>query len=275
MATTVMMQHLGQEVNHLVGGDPLLVQGEQQVPTFADRRKSSHTSAPSGDLCLGGLSPRCPGFAQERCQRHVCLVLKIQKRPVFPHRFSNLGQSIVHPFLTRLVVRLEILTFRFLVRESRFAKPSPNRVFRDGDLQFLLNHLMDPPYGPQVCFVPEMCGRLKNKVPQPFALQLFQLTRPSTSCLPVQAIFTLLSISLYPPKQGGTVCVISLRNFPGRKAAPNDGLHRANPNIESRISSLTHGDRLSRQTPFESTPMLQIYCGGPYVQEARGLSEPA
>ena len=53
MTTAVMMQHLSQEMNHLVRSNPLFVQGKQEMPAFADRRKGSNSSALSGDLCFG------------------------------------------------------------------------------------------------------------------------------------------------------------------------------------------------------------------------------
>jgi hypothetical protein len=39
MTTMVVTEHLGQQMNHLVGGDSLLIQGEQEISAFTDRRK--------------------------------------------------------------------------------------------------------------------------------------------------------------------------------------------------------------------------------------------
>jgi hypothetical protein len=36
---------------------------------------------------------------------------------------------------------------------------------------------------------------------------------------------------------------------------------------------MTHGDKLSRHTLSESRPMLQIYCGGPYLPAGAKSSE--
>src|SRR5271166_6039378 len=121
MTLAVMAQHVSQEVNHLVRSNPLLVQGKEEMSSSADRRKSGDSSPFSSDLTLGCLSARCPRLPQERCQRYVCLVLKIENRPVFPHCFSYSWQCVFQPFLTCLVIRLEVLTFRFLVRQSRLA----------------------------------------------------------------------------------------------------------------------------------------------------------
>jgi hypothetical protein len=115
-----MLEHLSQEMNHLVRRYPLLVQGRQQMPAFADCRERRDFSPLPRDLGLGGLAPRGPGFAQERRQRNVGLVLKVQDCSVFPHRVANRGQLVLDPFLSRRLVRLEILTFWFIDSQGPF-----------------------------------------------------------------------------------------------------------------------------------------------------------
>jgi len=125
---------------------------------------------------------------------------------------------------------------------------------------------MDPPHRPQVRLIPETCGWLKNKVPKSLAVHLFQLTRASTSGLPVQAIVSVLSISFDPSKKGSAIGTIGLRNFAYCQAMTNDSLNCPNPHVVSRIPSLAHGGKLSREMPFESSSMLQIYWDGPYLR---------
>ena len=259
-----MMEHLSQEVNYFVRSNPLLVQGKQEVSLFADRRKSGDSSPFSGNLALGGLSSWCPGLAQERRQRNIGFVLKIKNRPVFPHCFTYFWQRVFQPFLTCLVVRLEILTLRFLVRQSRFSKPSPNRVLRHDHLEFLLHDLMYPCYGPQVGLIPEVCRRLKNEVPEPLTAYLLQLPWASTPGLPVQASFSFILIAFNPSKQGSAVCAVRPCNLTDGKARRHYSLHSPYPHFIRRVSSVNHGDRLCSHTPFESRLMLHIYCDGPY-----------
>src|SRR3990172_5373762 len=104
MTLAVMIEHVSQEVNDLVRSNPLLMQDKQEMPSPADRRKSSNSSTFSGDLTLRGLSAWCPRLAQKCRQGNVRLVLKVKNRPVFPHRFAYLGQRALQPFLTCLLV---------------------------------------------------------------------------------------------------------------------------------------------------------------------------
>src|SRR3989337_115473 len=251
-------------MNDFIRGNPFLVQSKQQMATSADCRNGGNSSALSADPRFGSLSPRRPRLAQERRQGNVRLVLKIQNRPVFPHGFADFWQFACQPFQACSVVRLEVLTFWFLVGEPRFPKPSPNRVLGDGDLQFLLNDLMDPRHSPQVCFIPNTGCRLKNDLPQLFAVQLRQLAWTPASRSPVQAVFSLLPIPLDPTKECRAIRTVSLRHLSDGKAMKKDSLHGANPNIVGRVPSLAHGGRLSRQVPCVSRSMLQIYCGEPY-----------
>ena len=260
-----MTEHLSQEVNDFIRSDPLLVQSKQEVSLLADRRKSGDPSSFSGNLTLGGLSSWCPGLAQERRQRNIGLVLKIENCPVFPHGFTHFRQRTLQPFLTSLVVRLEILTLRFLVCQSRFSKPSPNRVLRHDHLEFLLNNLMYPSHGPQVCLISEVCRRLKNQIPKPLAVHLPQLSWASAPNLPTQANFSLSLIAFEPPKQGSAVSTVCFRNVADREASTQHSLHCPCPHFVRRISSVNHGGRICRPILFESTLMLQIYCDEPYI----------
>src|SRR5271157_4645775 len=176
MTLAVMMQHVSQEVNHFLRSNPLLIQGEQEVSSLADRRKCGDSSPFSRDLTLGRLSAWCPRLPEERCQRNICLVLKIENCPVFPHCFPYFGQRVFQPFLTCLLIRLEVLTFRFLIRQSGFTKPSPDRILRHDDLQLRLHDLMYPCYCPQICFKPEPRRRLENEVPETLAAYVPQLS---------------------------------------------------------------------------------------------------
>src|SRR5580658_5573931 len=265
MTPAVMIQHVSQEVNHLVRSNPLLIQGKQEVSSSADRRKGGDSSPFSSDLALGRLSARRPRLAQECRQRNVCLVLKIENRPVFPHCFAYFGQRVFQPLLACLLVCLEVLAFRFLVRQSRFAKPSPNSVLRHNDVQFRLHDLMYPCYGPQVCLIAELRRRLKNEVPEPVTVYVLQLPGASTSGLPVQPEFSALLIPSYPSKKSSAVCAVRPRHVANGEALTEHSLHSSRPNLIRRVYSMTHGDKLSRHTLSESRPMLQIYCGGPYV----------
>src|SRR5271157_5737408 len=147
-----MIQHLSQEVNYLVRSNPLLMQGEEEVSSLAHRRQCGHSSPFSRDPPLGRLSAWRPRLAEERCQRNIRLVLKIENCPVFPHCLAYFGERIFQPFLACLGIRLEVLTFRFLIRQSCVTKPSPDRVLRHDDLQLLLYDLVYPCHRPQICF---------------------------------------------------------------------------------------------------------------------------
>src|SRR5580700_4094812 len=195
-----MIQHLSQEVNYLVGSNPLLMQGEEEVSLLAHRRQCGDSSPFSRDLTLGRLSAWRPRLAEERCQRNIRFVLKIENCPVFPHSFAYFGERVFQPFLACLGIRLEVLTFRLLIRQSCVTKPSPDRVLRHDDLQLLLDDLTYPCHRPQICFKSELCRRLENEVPKALAVYVSQLSRASASNLPMQPGFAMLLIAFNPPK---------------------------------------------------------------------------
>ena len=230
----------------------------------ADRRKGGDSSPFSGDLTFGCLSTWRPRLPEEGCQRNIRFVLKIENRSVFPHCFPYLGQRVFQPFLTCLLIRLEVLTFRFLVRQSCLTKPSPDRVFRHDDLQLRLHDLMYPCYGPEIRFKAELCRRLENEVPEALAVHSSQLPGASTSNLPTQSIFFISLIPLHPAKHGRAVCIVCPRNLTDGHALAQDSLHCACPNFIRRVSSVNHSDGLSRHKRPVSILMLQIYCDEPY-----------
>ena len=259
-----MVQHLSQEVNDLVRSNPFLMQGEQEVSLPADRRKGGDSSPFASDLPLGCLSTWCPRLPEEGCQRNVRFVLKIENRPVFPHCFPYLGQCLFQPFLTCLLIRLEVLTFRFLVRQPCLTKPSPDRVPRHNDLQLRLYDLMYPCYGPKISFKSEPCRRLENEVPEALAVYSSQLPGPSAPNLPMQPSFSIPLVPFHPSKQGRAICIVCPRNLANGHALAQDCLHCSCPNFIRRVPSVTHSDGLSRHKRLASILMLQIYCDEPY-----------
>jgi hypothetical protein len=124
---------------------------------------------------------------------------------------------VFQPLLACLLVCLEVLTFRFLVRQSRFAKPSLDGVLRHNDVQFRLHDLMNSCHRPQVCLIAELRRRLKNEVPEPVTVYVLQLPRASTSGLPVQPRFPPLLKAFYPSKKGCAVCAVPLATSPMAK----------------------------------------------------------
>ena len=100
------------------------------MSSLADGRHRRDTASSSGDTLFRGLAPRGPRLAQKCGQRDVGLVLKIENGPVFRDRFAGSRQYRSYPFLSGFFVNLIVFSLWFLVGQSSFAKPSPNRVFR-------------------------------------------------------------------------------------------------------------------------------------------------
>ena len=188
MTLAVMTQHLRQEVNHLVRSDPLLVQGEEEVSLSADCRKGRHSSSFSRNLPFGGLSSWCPCFAQKRRQRDIGFVLKIEISPGISARFHGLWAAY-SPTIPDEPCRPSRNTDALVSGTSvPLPQPSPDRVLRHNHLEFLLHNLMYPSHRPQVCFIPERCGRLKNQVPEPLVVHLRSFRGrplPPRRCRPV------------------------------------------------------------------------------------------
>src|SRR5271157_1346995 len=266
-----MIQHLSQEVNYLVRSNPLLMQGEEEVSSLAHRRQCGHSSPFSRDPPLGRLSAWRPRLAEERCQRNIRLVLKIENCPVFPHCLAYFGERIFQPFLACLGIRLEVLTFRFLIRQSCVTKPSPDRVLRHDDLQLLLYDLVYPCHCPQICFKPKLRRRLEDEVPKALAVYVSQLSGASASNLPMQPGFSMVLIAFNPPKNGTAIYIVCSRDLAERHVLANDSLHCSCPNLIRRVSSVKHSDGLSRYSRFTSRLTLQFYWDEPYILFRRSI----
>ena len=239
------------------------MQGEEEVSLFAHRRQCRDSSTFSRDLTFGRLSAWRRRLAEERCQRNIRFVLKIENCPVFPHCFANFGESFLQPFLACLGVRLEVLTFRFLIRQSCVTKPSPDRVLRHDDLHFLLHDLMYPCHRPQICLKPELRRRLENEVPKALAVYVSKRSGASASSLSMQSASSVLLIPFHPPKNGTVIYIVCSRDLAECHVVAQDSLHCSCPNFIRRVSSVKHTDGLSRYSPFMSTRILQIFCDEP------------
>ena len=148
MSSRMMLEHLSEKVNDFGGGNPFFMQSKHQVSASADGRHRGHAAALSGNFPFRRLTAWRPSFSQERCQRDVRLVLKIENRPVFLDRSADFRRLVSQPFPPRLLVNFVVLTLRFLVSQSRFSEPSPNRIPRNMNPVLNLKHLVQPSNGP-------------------------------------------------------------------------------------------------------------------------------
>jgi hypothetical protein len=119
MTCLMVSQKLIEEVNHLRRCNPLLMQDEEQASLRIDGRQRGHATAFPCDVFLGSLPARCPRLGQERRERDVAFVLKIQQRPVFLDRLADLGHLIAEPCFTLFVVLLKVLSLRLRVLSAR------------------------------------------------------------------------------------------------------------------------------------------------------------
>src|SRR3989304_3526528 len=117
MATAMMGQHLGEKVDHLLRGDPFVVQAEKKLPAGGDCRLRRDTPTLSGDSLFRRLTTRGPGLPQQCRERDVGLVLEIQDRPVSADGGANSRHLTLYPLLTLLLRQFEVLSLLLLVRQ--------------------------------------------------------------------------------------------------------------------------------------------------------------
>src|SRR5580658_8070695 len=118
VAVLMKLQHLSQKMDDLCRSDPFVEQVEQEPSLAAQGRHSRYTPSFASDRHTRRLAAYAPGLTQERRQRDVRFVLKIQNRPEFPHRLANLRHDRPQPFPASLLVGFEILPFRLLVGQT-------------------------------------------------------------------------------------------------------------------------------------------------------------
>ena len=90
----VMLQHLGKELDHLLGSDAFLMEPEDKLSSTGNGRHCGNAAALARNSLLWGLAARSPGLSEQRSERNVRLVLKVQNSLVFSHSARILGTSL-------------------------------------------------------------------------------------------------------------------------------------------------------------------------------------
>lgn len=239
----VMPQHLPEEVDHFRRGDPFVEQAKQHMSFAADCRHRGHAAPFAGHSCRRRLATRRPSLAQQGCQRNVRFVLKVQDGPVFLDLRANLRDIVLQPFFARLLVDLEVLPLRFLIRQADFTQPSPDRIQRDHGVVLGPQHLMHPTDGPQVGFKSERRRGLQDDVVPVISCKFRDLAWPTTAHSTLQPSAAIRFVPLSPTKQRGAIHAKRRGNARDTHAAPQS-IHCFRANFNRRITARIHDERV-------------------------------
>jgi len=250
----MMLQHLREKIDHFAGCNALFEQSKQQMPGLADGGHRCHAATFAGDLSFRCLAARCPCLAQKRGQRNVRFVLEIENRPVFLDTSANLGHFVASPFSPRFLVDFVVFSLRFLVRQSGFPQPSPNRVTRNGNVIPFLNHPMQAADGPQIRLISKRGRRPQNNLAKFILIQFVQFSRTTAARPALEAILTILLISSQPAMQRPSSDTKGIRCVTNRPSTL-DRQYGANANVKTRIYLPTHASELCENQESPSIPM--------------------
>ena len=188
------------------------MQTKQEMATPTHGRHRSHSTSLAGHSGFGGLPTRGSRFSQERSQRNIRLVLKIQNCQVFPCFSEDFRHLVTSPFLPRFFVAFVVLTFRLLISQSCFSQSSPNGVSGNGYVKSFGDNTMQTANGPQIRLVTKLRRSLQDDLTKFLFTKIFQFPRASTACFSFQPILTILLMPDYPAIQRATVDSVSTRD---------------------------------------------------------------
>src|SRR6185312_7593350 len=160
--TRMRPQQLLEKLDHLHGGDPLVVQAEHQPALSVDRRHYGNRSSLARDLLLRCPPADSPSLSQQSRQRNTGFILAVQNRPIFSDRRADLRQSSSQPLLSCYGVCLEVLPRGLLIGQARFLKSANDCSGCHGHRKLLADDLVNPLSGPEISLEAERGSGLEN-----------------------------------------------------------------------------------------------------------------
>jgi hypothetical protein len=258
----VKLQHLVQETDDLRRANAFVKQAKEQPALATQGRHRRHAAPLPSYRHPRSLATHRPGLAQESRQRDVGFVLKVQNRPELPHYSADLWHFGSQPFLTSLLVYLEILPLRLLISQASVAQTPPDRIVGNPDLTNVLDYLLQASHGPEISLIPKVGGRKHYDLAQIVFVQVIQQSWSATTGSPLKTFRAIRLIVSDPPKQRRPINIKCGRNL-ANSQAPFHSFHCANPNLKGRVPSLAHDQERTTIRSCPSRSMLQIYCDEP------------
>jgi hypothetical protein len=234
MARSVMIQHLGEELDDFSRGDAFLVESKQEVAPTADCRDSSNTATFPSDSDFRRPAPYSPCLAEEGREGNVGLVLKVQDGPEFPHRTANPGDLRSGPSEACALIKFVVLAFGLLVGESCFSQSPPHCILREADLISILNDCLYAFDSPKVGLVAELGWRPENNASQLAFSEGFENSGSPTSRLSMKPLLSFQSIAREPSMDGPAIGSKDFRDK-GDFHASLDRIDRALPYFVRRV----------------------------------------